>query len=267
MSGPLTQTLAALQSSLSQVGAIQNLPAQAGDVQHTVCAAFAPILNEAPEFQSSILAFLASAKPSLDNVIDQLAQGADGQSVASTIADIASKMAAFQSTSSTLVTAATGAMSTLTTSFTTLSGIEGTLQTQIAGLQGQLGTASGEMTATQKRYYYLLALGPFGLVGLSVALALYLKWKGDVSNLQAQINSLNSQIASLQSIISSCKALATSESLVLQDLTNLKNSINSVSSDFTEIEQDLAGTTDPTLLQTVARAADAMLVTLEADAS
>jgi peptidoglycan hydrolase CwlO-like protein len=176
-------------------------------------------------------------------------------------------MAAFQATASTLVTAATNAMSTLTTSFTTLSGIEGSLQTQIAGLQGQIGTAKGEMEATQKRYYYLLALGPFGLVGLSAALALYLKWKSDVSSLQGEINSLNGQIASLQSIVSSCKALAASESQVLQDLINLKNAIDSVCSDFTAIQQDLAGTTDPTTLQTVARAADAMLVTLEADAS
>ncbi|MDN7184562.1 hypothetical protein M0D69_42430 [Caballeronia sp. SEWSISQ10-4 2] len=267
MSGPLTQTLAALQSSLSQVGAIQNLPAQAGNVQRTVCGSFAPILNEVPEFQSSLLTFITSAKPSLDSVIVQLAHGANGQLVSTTIAGIASQMAAFQSTSSSVVTTATSAMSTLTTSFTTLSGIEGALQTQIAGLQGQLGTASGEMEGTQKRYYYLLALGPFGLVGLSVALGLYLKWKGEVSDLQGEINSLNSQIASLQSIVLSCKALATSESQVLQDLTNLKNAIDAVISDFTEIEHDLAGTTDPTLLQTVARAADAMLVTLEADAS
>ena len=267
MTGPLTNSLTNARNSLAQVTAIQNLPPQAAQVQQVVASSLNPLFSAVPTFQNNLIAYLTPQQSALENIATELSQGATSQSVAPILSDIAHNMLAFQSQANSLLTSATAATSQLTASFTTLSNVEGTLQGQISALQAQIGSAQGELDAARKRYYYLLALGPFGLVGLAVALALYLKWKGNVSDLQNQISSLNAQIQPIQNMISSCQSLATVESQLLQSITSLKNAIDAVGSDFSEILTDLQSNTNPIVLELTVRAAHSTVTILISDAS
>ncbi|MBB5471045.1 chromosome segregation ATPase [Paraburkholderia sp. Clong3] len=266
--GSFTQALTALKTSVADVQAIQQLPAQAASVQTSVCQSLHTILTEAPVFQTNLLASIGPAKAALDTAIAELEKNADATSkIASIISGITDTISNYRSQATSLVAMLSSATNEVSGSFTTLSNAEGTMQSQIATLQGQVNAAKGQMEAAQKRYYYLLALGPLGLAGLAIALGLYFHWKSQVDDLQNQVNALNNQIRPLQAMIAACKSLASSEGIALQRMTSLKNTIDTTIADLTDALKDLNSNVAPATLELFLRACQGILITLGEDAS
>jgi hypothetical protein len=265
--GPLTQAMAALKNNVADLRAIQGLPQQAVSIQTAVCESLTSLLSDTPAFQAKVLTAIGPAKTGLDNAIAELAKGGGAAQVSSTIAGITSTISGFQTQATSLLSGLNAATTQVTGSFTTLSNVEGSVQSQIATLQGQVNAAKGQLEAAQKRYYYLLALGPLGLAGLAIALGLFLHWRSQVSDLQNQVNALNDQIRPLQLMIGACKSLAANQGIALQRMTNVKNVIDTAAADFTEVLKDLSASTSAATLELLLRACQGMLVTLEADVS
>ena len=151
--------------------------------------------------------------------------------------------------------------------FNQLSAIESQISNQMAGLQGQLGNAEGEEEAAKKRYYYLLALGPFGLAGLAVALGLYLKWRSDVNGYQNQINSLNGQIGSLSAMNAATRTLGQGFQGLVSKLSGVKNSVDFLATEVLAIDDDLNENDAPFVIGLKVRAAITEVNTLGIDFS
>lgn len=265
--GPFSQALTALKGSVDEVKSINGLPAPAISIQNAVGESLSGILNDGPGFQSDVLAGIEPAIQSLERAIEALQRGVSLEQVTSAIKGVAGTVAKFQGRAAGLNDMAASAVKLISKAFTELSGVEGEIQSQIANLQGQAGAAQGEMEAAQKRYYWLIALGPFGVIGVAAALALYFTWKKKVSELQDRVNSLNAQTRSLQALINCCKALAGANGQALQQLTNLKNAVDTTVSDFTEVTRDLDENVSPAQIELLLRACVGMLSTLQADVS
>ncbi|RKT10418.1 hypothetical protein B0G69_7807 [Paraburkholderia sp. RAU2J] len=265
--GPFSQTLAALNSSVSKLRSIQELPGDAVPIQNSVCNSLIGILKDAAPFQTALLGYTGSAITALNGALADLKKGASPGSIAKTVSDVAATISTYQQSATSLLTQSNAAAALMSSSFTQLAHVEGSIQSQMTTLQAQEGAARGQLAAAQKRYYYLLALGPFGLPGLAAALGLYLKWKSDAAAIQNRINSLSSQIGVLQGLVTACKTLATAEASSLSDLTNLKTAIDDTAADFTVIINDLDQDPSPSVVELRLTTCIAMLGVLQADAS
>jgi hypothetical protein len=107
-----------------------------------------------------------------------------------------------------------------------LAPIENTLSSQATTLNGQLLTAKAEEEAKKKDYYWLIALGPFGLIGLAIALPIYFKLKAEVDNYETQIGTLNAQISHLNAMRSACQFMGGEMQDLVTKVSGLKNAID-----------------------------------------
>lgn len=264
MPGTLTTALNTAKTTLGQFTAIPSLPPQAQAIQNQVAAGMNPLLTATPPFQTALLGYLQQAIPQLQSVLSQLKGGADPAGVRQTLTAITGNFAAFGQQAAPIVADAGNARNVISQAESDTAGVEQQLQGQIASINGQIGAAQSEEDAAKKRYYWLLALGPFGLAGLAAALALYLKWKSDISDLQDKINGLNAQIGPIQAMIAACKTLASAAGQLVSAIDGLQNAIDAVGDDCAEIVANLSNASE---LELFINATIGVMQTLEADAS
>ncbi|WP_072453574.1 hypothetical protein OPV09_15910 [Janthinobacterium sp. TB1-E2] len=267
MAGLLTQTLANLLAAQQQIAALGGLPPAAQQIQAGCNALIQPMVMQTRTLQQAVAAFVQAATP-------QLAQVQSMLSAQAPLPDIKAAMSALQQQARQLQGTANGTAGTLTAQtaqlmgyFNQLAGVEAGLQSQVTALQGQLGDAQSELDAAQKRYYYLLALGPFGLVGLAVALGLYLKWKSDVSDLQGQIGGLNGQIGAFNGMKAACQQLGADCQGLAASISDVRNAVNFLVSDLLEVSGDLDAGDAAVVIALMATAASTELATLGTDAA
>lgn len=264
MVGLLTQTLTNLLAAQQQIAALGGLPPAAQQIQAGCNALIQPMVTQTRALQQAVADFVQTATP-------QLAQVQSMLSAQAPLPDIKAAMSALQQQAQQLQGTANGTAGTLTAQlmgyFNQLAGVEAGLQSQVTALQGQLGDAQSELDAAQKRYYYLLALGPFGLVGLAVALGLYLKWKSDVSDLQGQIGGLNGQIGAFNGMKAACQQLGTDCQGLAASISGVRNAVNFLVSDLLEVSGDLDAGDAAVVIALMATAASTELATLGTDAA
>lgn len=148
--------------------------------------------------------------------------------------------------------------------FGQLAQIESDLTTQMTTLRGQLDDAEIEEQAVHKRYLYLLLLGPFGLVGLAVALGLYYKWRGEANGYASQVSSLNAQIHSFNAMKGACQLMGSDLRGVVTKIAGVNNSVAILDGDIVNIESDLGNLA---LMTIYVQAAITEVTTLGIDAS
>jgi len=265
MSGILSQALQNLMAATQQIASLSGLPPQAQQLQTNIDAAVKPLAGLIQNLQQTGSAYVAQAVPQLNDILSILVNNQP-------ILDIKAGMAAVLAETASLndvVSAATEqseAVSNLVFGeFNQLAAIDAGLASQATSLQGQLGAAQGEEAAAQKRYYYLIALGPFGLVGLAVALGLYLKWKSDVNDIESSISNLNAQINVLTSMQSACNALGADFQSVVARTSDVRNTTDLLGSSIRQINSDLNLGSDRITLEIVVRAAIAEITALGID--
>jgi len=254
MSGLLSQALQNLIAATQQIAALSGLPPQAQQLQAATGVAIKPLPGLIQNMQQTGSAFVARAVPELNDIMAMLTNNQP-------IVDIKAKMSAVLDQTASLdnvvmaVTKQAESISSLIFGdFNQLAIIEAGLSGQATNLQGQLGAAQGEEAAAQKRYYYLIALGPFGLIGLAAALALYLKLKSDVNDIQSSISNLNAQINVLTAMQSACNALGTDFQSVIARTSDVRNAMDLLGGSIQQINNDLNNGSDRITMEIVVRA-------------
>lgn len=238
-SGPFSSALANAKASLDSLLAVPNLPASASPITQSIDSAMKPLLTSAPEVQQAVLDYCASALPELQTILTQLKAGADPSSVSAKLTDIANRFAQLQAQTKPLSGDASSVRAAITAAASQIASLESSLDSQIANLNGEIGAAQSKEKAAKDKYYYLIALGPLGLIGLAAALALYEHWSGEVDDLQKSIASLRAQIVPIKGMVAACQQLGDAGTGMLTAISNLDNTVDAVGSDGQEIVANL----------------------------
>lgn len=133
----------------------------------------------------------------------------------------------------------------------TLNTSVGNLGVQRSSLQAQIDSASSDAASAKKKELYLIALGPFGLVGLAVATGIYLKLQGTVDSLNRQADDLASQLSSVTATQTAVTNLSNGLQTGVSTLLTLKSAMDFMASDVGNLICDLDPARDPAASATV----------------
>ncbi len=267
MSGYLSQAVTNLIAAEQQITALSGLPPAAQEIQSQSSVVISQMTPQIQTLQKAVSSFVQSAIPQLNSIETMVSGGQPLPQIKAAMANVQNEATALKSSVDGTSGQINAASSQVLGYFGQLATIESGLTQQMTTLQGQLGDAQGEEDAAQKRYYYLLALGPFGLVGLAVALGLYLKWKSDVNDYQSQISSLNTQINSLSAMNLACQQMGNNFQGVVAKISGVRNSVDFLASDILTIESDLDSGSALPVIGIMVNAAITEVTTLGVDAS
>ena len=267
MSGYLSQAVTNLVAAEKQISALSGLPAAAQKIQADSSATISPVITQIQGMQKSVTGFVQQATPELNKIEAMVSGNQPLPQIKTAIANVQTEASGLQTSVNETSAKIQAASSQVLGYFGKLATIESNITGQMTTLQGQLGNAQSEEEAAKKKYYYLLALGPFGLVGLAVALGLYLKWTSDVNGYENQIRSLNAQISSLNAMKSACQLMGTDFQGVVSKISGVKNSVNFLVSDILEVESDLDSGSPLPIIEIKVKAAITEVNTLDVDAS
>ena len=267
MSGVLSQAVANMVAAEQQITALSGLPPAAQKIQAESSAVISPTISQIQTMQKAVSSFVQIAIPQL-NAIETMVSGTQPLPlIKAAMANVQNEASALKSSLDGISTQINAASSQVLGYFGQLATIESGLTTQMTTLQGQLGNAQSEEEAAKKKYYYLLALGPFGLIGLSVALGLYLKWQSDVNDYKRQISSLSAQINSFNAMKLASQLMGTDFQGVVTKISGVKNSVDFLASDILTISADLDSGSALPVIGIMVKAAITEVTTLGVDAS
>lgn len=266
MTGLLSQALANLQAAENQIAAVPGLPPQAVAVQQDSQAKIGLTATLVTQLQSTTQAFVADMTPRLANVMTQL-QGS------TPLSEITPELTAIQQSSSEVHTGVVAVADQIMALKVTVDGydaqlaaVTNTLAGQMAGLQAKLGTARDNAAAASKKYYWLIALGPFGLIGLAAALAAYEVIRTEVAGYEQQASAAQAQIARLQAMVVATRQLMADFGDVGMKTQDVVNALEFLGNDIMQLVTDTStGTSRPQLIL-FAQAAQTELATVGSEA-
>jgi chromosome segregation ATPase len=267
MSGLLSQAVANLVGATQQISALSGLPPQAQQIQVATSRAISPLVAHIKSMQQAGSSFSQTVLPQLNDIETMVSNEQPVPAIKARMAAVLGEAQTLQSTVEQVSGQINSASSLIFGYFNQLAAIESELTTQMSALQGALGNAESEEDAAKKKYYYLIALGPFGLIGLSVALGLFLKWRSDVNGYESQISSLNAQINALTGLKSACQHMGTDFQAVITKNSGVRNSTDFLTSSIMNINNDVSTGTNHTVLGIMVRAAITEVTTLGVDMS
>lgn len=263
MPGPFSTALANTQAALDRLNQIGSLPPQAQAVRQSIAQSLQPIFQSAPSFQAKAQGYVKGAVPELTAALKTLQDGGNPDSIKAQLIQIVGEFQVLQNDSVPLLNEAKGSRSTITQADASIAEIERLLEAQIAGLVGQKNAAEAERAAAKSRYWWLIALGPFGLAGLAVVIALIATWDKEIADIDNRINGLSGQIAPIKSMVAGCRDMTGMSGNLLTAVADLDNVIAAVSADCQEIMANLSNSQE---LQLFITATIGMLHSLATDA-
>jgi hypothetical protein len=267
MSGFLSQAIANMVAAEQQVRSLSGLPPEAQKIQRESVAVISPTVSHIQTMQKAVSSFVEVATPQLNNIKAMVGGNLPIPIIKVEMANVQKEAGALKSTVDGIAGQVNAASSQVLSYFGQLATIESGLTTRMTTLQGQLGDARGEEEATRKKYYWLIALGPFGLIGLAVALGLYLKWKSEVNGYESQISALNTQIRLFTAMKSACHAMESDFQGVVTKISGVENSVGFLTGDLLSISSDLDSGSTLTVIDIMVTAAITEVTTLGIDAS
>jgi hypothetical protein len=267
MSGLLSQAVANLVGATQHVSALSGLPPQAQQLQAATSRSISSLVSQIKSMQQAGSSFSQTALPQLNDIETMVSNEQPVAAIKARMAAVLGEAQPLQSTVEEVSGQVASVSSLIFGYFNQLAAIESNLTTQMTALQGDLGNAESEEDAARKRYYYLIALGPFGLVGLSVALGLYLKWRSDVNGYESQISSLNAQINAIMAMKSACQQMGTDFQAVIAKSSGVRNSTDFLTGSIMNIDHDVGTGTNHTVLGIMVRAAITEVTNLGVDMS
>lgn len=239
MAGRLSQVLANLAAAEKQISSLSGLPPAAVPIQSSSAASIGTTIAQTQALQQAVSAFVQSSTPQLNQIEAMVSAKKPVPAIEAAVAEVQHESNALQ-TKGDRISSQIGALSSEVLGYLgRLVPIETSLSDQMTTLRGQLENAQNEEEATKRKYYWLLALGPFGLIGLAVALGLYFKWKSQVNDYETQINSLNAEIHHLSSMKSTCQFMGDAMRDLASKISGLRNAIDFLTSNTLTISSDL----------------------------
>ena len=267
MSGLLTQALDNLVAEEAHIKSLAGLPDGATQIQAESVDLVNRIIPEVKTLQSNVSAFTSKALPQLNDAYKSLEDKKPLEEVKSMVLPVQSMARELQSSVSATAGKLTASMQEVNGYPNRLAAVVNDLNRQKTELEGKLNNARSEEAATKKKYYYLIALGPFGLVGLAAALALWGTWQSKVNDLESEQSRLSAQISRLNSFVAAIKQIQTDFTDLVNKITNVKNAVDILAGDISNTIKDLEGSSHSAAALAYISAAIAEVNTLVTDAS
>ncbi|OIQ26999.1 MAG: hypothetical protein BM564_13550 [Bacteroidetes bacterium MedPE-SWsnd-G2] len=222
----------------TQIKAITNLPPNAASVQTTANTLMASDVGNLKTIQSKVLAFTAPHIATLDTAISDLNNGSTNKALTA-IQGVNTDSKSLENDLLPLIKSVSDSKTQILGLSNQLNTVKQELNTQITGLKSQAQNAKNQEDYYNKRKYYFLALGPFGLIGLGIAIGMIKSWTNKANNLNAQVVAFEAKIASANQLLSSVTALISSFSKGITQISNIKNSVNVLTGDIENVINDL----------------------------
>ena len=238
MTGNFTQALQNVMDAELHIKAITGLPANAKAVQAGVAALIEDTSPKIKSEQTLTLAFVLKAQEQLQLAETQLSGNTTLAKVKATMETVQTEAKTLKSEVDSITGGAHDFISKADEFTQQLATIESHLHAQVIAQQGQLRSLQNQEASAKSHYYYLLALGPFGLVGLAAALILYLEMQSQVNNLQAQVNAQAAQLSRLKSMAAVTSQMHTDLSALNTCLSSIKNAVTILCADIVVIIED-----------------------------
>jgi hypothetical protein len=264
--GLLSQSIRNLQQMLQQIQAIHNLPASAIAVENAAQNELTTDISKIQATQKSINGYCASARTAINQALADLSAGKDLSVV---LNDIKASVNGVH----TMQQGINGMNTTVKTSKNQLIGLEQQLTAinthltnQIISLQVHLTSEEQSIAAKRKNYLYLLALGPFGLIGLAAAGIAIAVQEGQIASLRGEMAKQQATVAQTRMLQVGMSHLGTTMSSIVNGLSTLKNAIDFLAGDLDTIATDLTTGKNSGQLQIYLHTALSQITSLEQDA-
>lgn len=233
-----SQLIVNLSNLNAQLGAISNLPADANGIKSTTQGLIQTDISNLKSIQTLVLNYTSPTIPILNAVLDDLKN--NNISTASEKINKANDDAKNLADSiSGLIGGIVDTKTQIVSLFSALAAINQNLKGKIIVLNSRAQDAQKEADYYNKRKYYFLALGPFGLVGLGIAIGFLVSWTKKANDLSAQVSSLNVQATAIQILVTNVDALITNFTSAVNQISNIKNSVDFLSADIQNVISDL----------------------------
>lgn len=268
MTGLLSQTLANLQTAMAHLNTLKNMPAGAVTLQ-------ASITKEVKNFTPHVSALQVAASSFCTSSIVDLTKALEIAKGDAPITGISPMIQSVQNQAVSLqdgVNAATSEVGEAITNFpnyaNSLAAVVSQLNSEKAVLQGKALAARNEAAAKKKSYYWLFALGPFGLLGLAAALTAWQIMKKQVNELEQQDASLTAQATQLLMMTTAMGQLSTDITTLAVKVSQVKNAVDILAGDVTAIIADIQNAKSTRVeIQMYLSGALAEVTSLQVDAS
>lgn len=267
MTGLLSQALANLETSAAQVKGLTGLPADAKAIQSQFDTLVSQTVTLVQGLQTSTSSFVTTTTPQLEAVLAGLKGSTDLDEIAAQLKDIEQAADALKTTATSVADQVSAQEATISGFATPLAKVTSDLNTQKATLQGKLSTAQDKEKAAHKKYLYLLALGPLGLIGLAAALGLYESWQKEANDDAKNVSAIKSQISQLDSMVNATNQMATDFEDVNGKTQDVVNAVGFLSQDVSSLITDTASGTSRVQLEIYVTAAKQELITVTTDAA
>lgn len=266
--GLLSQSIQNIQVAIQNVSAITGLPAAAQAISTSAVNLLQAEIPKIAAVQNAAIQFVNSALPQMQQVQTDLnSTTPDLTKDAATITQLNTATAALQQQVDALNTDIANTKAQLISLDNATGPVLTQLTNQKISLATQVQSAQQEADSIQSKIKYFFALGVFGLVGLAAATIAYSVEESKVNNLLAQASALNAQINTLNMMIQAVTTLTTDFSGIITTISDVKNAVDFVAGDASDILNDLTGAGGANAAKTYVITTISMLQTLQTDVS
>jgi hypothetical protein len=263
----VSQALANLESVARELAGLSGLPQDADAARTTVEASITALVPVVTATSQTVVGFVATATPLADKAASALAAG-DAQGVVDALGGI-------QAASPPAGTSVAQATQALQATMGSVNAQAGTLANAESALQGQITQATNELNQAQasadeldKKKYYWLALGPFGLIGLGICIGMIVDATNRVNGILQRVSALRAQVAQWTKMKADMDLVAGDLPQLATKLQSLQNGLDFVGSDITAVLDDVRSAgSGSAIAKAYILTTQAELATLRADAS
>jgi hypothetical protein len=265
--GLISQAITNLKAVTDQVAGLTGLPGDAVPVQTAMVKTLNTVIPVVEASAKSVHAFAAAASPLLAKAKAGLDAGD-----AKTVADALTRVQTASREARTSVDGATSvvrsAVAAVTGQVQTLANLGNAINQQVTQGNAELNAARDEAAALDRKKYYWLLLGPFGLVGLGVCIGMIVSMTQKVTGLESRASALRAQVAQWTKMQADIDLLRDDLPAISSKLLSLQNGIEFVGGDLTGVLSDVgrAGA-DSSVARAFIMTAESEVATLQADAS
>ena len=261
----LSQLISNLGNLIKQLVAIIHLPPACVTIQKSAENLIQSDIEKLKSIQSQTLGFAKPAVDELNTALTKLKSG-DKAGALTIVKKVDSDAKTLDNGISNSVNQIMATKSQILNLSSQLSTNENELKNKMVGLKSQADDAKKQADYYTKRKYYFLALGPFGLIGLGIAIGMIASWTKKANNFNAQVCQLEVQINTIKQLVGNIDTLISTFTKGITQISNIKNAVGFLQSDLQNIIDDLnhANGQNAVLMTTTALH---QCETLESDAS
>ncbi|MGF1735087.1 hypothetical protein [Photobacterium satsumensis] len=240
MTGRLSQSLTNIENVTQHIVNIPNLPSDAQTIAQELKQSSDTLISDVKHIQSGTVPYVEKVRPQLNEMLSLAEKQAPVNVIMPLQEQVMGLTEAHQTQYSALLTDIQNHARNIDNTVSKIANITSELRKEEASINAQLDSKRSELESAKKKYYYLLALGPFGLVGLATALALYTKFKGEENELAGKAQQLSNRLNMVKTMEASLHTLSQEVGNLLNSLSSLSNGVGLIRGDLENIMQDVS---------------------------